>query len=101
MSQITSRSPIADLMAVFPKKVQGSRGCFDTVENAQRKMEAGDRKRHFLAPDEIIELQDTKIAGSTQWGIHSIPRFLKVARSLGMKIAEASDELKRERANER
>jgi hypothetical protein len=81
----------ADLTAIFPKTTRGSSGCFDTVEKAQQTLDEGGRKRHFLEPDEIIELKDSKIAVSTQWGIHGITKFLETARKLGIKISEAKE----------
>jgi hypothetical protein len=75
----------ASLEAAFPKNLKGKRGCFATQAEAQRIAEA-DRKRHFLEPDELIELVDARIAVSNQWGIRSIPKFLEVARGLGFKI---------------
>ena len=43
-------------------------------------------KRHFLKPDEIIELNDTKIVVSTQWGIGNIDNFIQNAKNLNYEI---------------
>lgn len=87
---VSERGPLMfdELEKAFPKRVQGSSGCFATVEKAQ-KIQYEDRKRHFLEPDEVIELSDGKVAVSNQWGKTSIPRFLETARKLGLKIEEA------------
>lgn len=78
----------SDLEKVFPRKPQGSWGCFDTEDNGQRILAETGHKRHFLKPDELVELGDGKIAVCDQWGIDNIGGFLKAARNLGFKIKE-------------
>ena len=60
---------MAELTRSFPKNLQGSHGCFHTVEKAQQIWEGSGHRRHFLKPDELIRLSDTTVAVSTQWGI--------------------------------
>jgi hypothetical protein len=78
------------LEQAFPKKIQRLYGCFDTVDNAQRILAEKGRKRHFLKPDELIELSDEGIAVCDQWGIDNIGLFLEAAQKLGFKIERAT-----------
>lgn len=80
-----------ELEAAFPKELQGSAGCFDTVENAQRIWDRTGRKRHFLSPGEAIEIADSKIAVCSQWGIDCIGPFIDSARQLGYRIEEVGE----------
>jgi hypothetical protein len=74
----------SELETVFPKRLQGSKGVFATVEIAQIQSEKG--RRNFLKPEELIELSDCSIAVSTQWGITNTPSFIDEARKLGCTI---------------
>ena len=76
----------ADLLATFPKRLQGSaRGVFDTKERADEIFKQ-ERKRHFLEQDETIKLSDgVVVAVSTQWGVNT-DNFIDHARSLGYTI---------------
>jgi hypothetical protein len=76
------------LSKIFPKELQGWSGCFETVENAEKTVEETGYRRHFLKAEEIIELADSRIAVSTQWGIKKMGRFIETAQNLGFKIAE-------------
>jgi hypothetical protein len=66
----------AELEKDFPQLLQGSMGVFDTSENAQEIFDRTGHKRHYLKPDELIELSDSIIATSTQWGIGNIEPFV-------------------------
>jgi len=79
---------MAKLAKAFPKKLQGSLGCFSTVNEAQQIWDDSKYKRHFLKPEEIIQLEDSRIAVTTQWGIGNIGEFLKQAKQLGMRISK-------------
>jgi hypothetical protein len=81
----------SDLEKSFPKKLQGPQGCFDTAEKAQQKWDDSGRKRHFLNPEEVIALADSKIAVSTQWGIGNIGSFVEAANALGYSIEEVGE----------
>jgi hypothetical protein len=72
----------SELEALFPRKLQGTRGVFATVDKAQ--MEKG--RRNFLKPEEIIQLSDCQVAVSTQWGIRNINNLIDKARSIGYDI---------------
>ena len=51
-----------ELEKAFPKKVQGSGGCFTTLERAETIRNEG-RKRHFLEPDEVLVTRRRKGCG--------------------------------------
>ena len=76
----------ANLEKIFPKKLEGSRGVFDSLEKAKEIYNRSNRKRHFIKPEEIIMLKDTKIVVSTQWGIRNINNILKKAKELKYKV---------------
>ena len=71
----------------FPKGLQESYGCFDSVSEAET-IYGGGRKRHFLKPQELIQLTDERIAVCTQWGIGNIGPFIERAVELGYMITE-------------
>jgi hypothetical protein len=75
----------SDLEEMFPKWCQGTRGVFTTLELAHKEAEEK-RIRHFLKPEEIIQLTDSHIAVTTQWGIGNINHFIKQASEFGYKI---------------
>ncbi len=73
----------------FSKTLQGSKGCFNKVEEANEIYERTltHHNRHFRAPEELIEVQeDVTIAVSNQWGIGNIGAFLENASQLGFDI---------------
>lgn len=89
------KTTYSSLEKVFPRKLQGTGerayGCFGTIENAQEILDRTGRKRHFLNPDEIIELEDAKIAVCSQWGIGNIGSFVDTAKGLGYSIEEVGE----------
>jgi hypothetical protein len=80
----------SELIKVFPRSCQGSRGVFATQDEANEIYAKSGRKRHFLNPDEIIRLSDSSIAISNQWGIGNIDEFIKQARKGGYVINPTS-----------
>ena len=76
----------ADLQQAFPKECQGSLGVVATVAQANEIYTTTARKRHFLDPEDIIQLQDSMVAISNQWGIGNISRFIEKAIQLGFTI---------------
>ena len=80
---------IAELEEYFPKAIQGSRGCFATVESAEQVFEETGHKRYFIAPQEILTVGKTKIAVCNQWG-SNFSKFLKTAKSLDFEIERYS-----------
>jgi hypothetical protein len=79
----------SELLAVFPRGLQGSGGVFETIEDAQEIAERTKHKRHYIKPYERLVLSDCVIAVSTQWGAGNIDNFIDVARKIGFKISEA------------
>ncbi len=78
----------SQLESIFPRSLQGSWGCFDTIERAEEIYSTSGYRRHFSKPEEIIQLKDARIAVSTQWGIGNITKFIQKARSLNYQISE-------------
>jgi hypothetical protein len=71
-----------ELKQVFPDKIQGSSGIFDTLENAKKI--AKKRARHFV--NNAIKIKDGSIAVSNQWG-GNISDFIAVAEKLGYDVS--------------
>jgi hypothetical protein len=80
----------SELETSFPKTMQGSYGCFDTVERAQQILNDSGHKRHFLNANEVIDLEGSSIAVCSQWGIGNIGPFVEAARRLGYSIEEVN-----------
>ncbi len=59
----------AELEKLFPQICQGSYGVFARYEKANEIAEI--RKRHFLNPEDLINLSDCTIAVCSQWGAKS------------------------------
>lgn len=76
----------SELEKLFPKICQGSQGVFSTVDKANDIFTKTNRSRHFIKPDELIEIKDASIAVSSQWGIKNIDKFISVAQKLGYRI---------------
>ncbi len=80
----------AELQQAFPKHCQGSLGVVATVEQANEIYTTTARKRHFLDPEDVIQLPDSTVAISSQWGIGNIDHFIKQARKLKFTIDAAN-----------
>ena len=76
----------AELEKAFPKSCQGSVGVVATVDQANHIYSTSGRKRHFLDPEDLIQVQDVSAAVSSQWGIGNIDRLLRRAGELGYKV---------------
>ncbi len=78
----------SELEKVFPKNLQGTKyGVFGTVEEARQIFSKGGHKRHFIKPEELIELNnDTTIAVCSQWAIGNIENFLNKSNELGYTV---------------
>jgi hypothetical protein len=74
------------LQKVFPDELQGSIGVVASKEDALKIYEQTGHKRHFIKPDEFIQLQDCVIAVSREWGKGNINNFITHAQSLGFDI---------------
>ena len=79
----------AELEKVFPKFCQGSIGVVATVDQANQIYSTSGRKRHFLDPEDLIQLQDVAAVVSSQWGAGNIDRLIKRAEELGFKVQAA------------
>ena len=86
-SDNNSNISYADLEKEFPGKLQGTKhGCFKSYIEATTNIING-RKRHYIKPQELIALNDEKIAVCSQWGIGNIGAFITNAERLGYKIS--------------
>ena len=76
-----------ELLKVFSDEIQqGSTGVFRTLEEAREVHERTGHKRHFINNDETIELSDSVIAVSTEWGVKNIDNLINEAQNLGFEI---------------
>lgn len=77
----------SELKQIFPDKIQGSMGVFDSKEKAEEIYERTNRVRYYIKPDEIIPLADNvQISTSTQWNSENIKLFIEQAKKQGCKI---------------
>jgi len=76
----------AKLKKVFPDNIQGSFGVFDTKAKAEEIYSRWGHKRHYIKPEEFIELEDEVISTCTQWGPPNITKFISASKKLGFKI---------------
>jgi len=76
----------SQLEQAFPRNCQGSNGVFATFKKANEVLTITGRKRHFLKPDELIEIEGETIAVSSQWGIGNIDKFIKCAKHEGHQV---------------
>jgi hypothetical protein len=79
----------AELEKAFPKSCQGSAGVVATADQANHIYSTSGRKRHFLDPEDLIQLQDVTAVVSSQWGAGNIDRLLKRSAELGYKVQAA------------
>ncbi|MCW9047467.1 MAG: hypothetical protein OQK46_05250 [Gammaproteobacteria bacterium] len=77
-----------ELSSVFPEDLQGSSGVFVKQENALEIFERTGHKRHFIKPDELVQLDKLKVAVSTEWSVENIGRVIEKAESFGYSITE-------------
>lgn len=78
-----TRKGLEDL---FPASLQGGKGIIATVDDATARAKESGYRRHFLKPEETLQLQDCRVAVSTQWGKDNILPFIKHAVSHGYDI---------------
>ena len=79
-----------ELSSVFPKDLQGSSGVFVKQKIASEIFERTGHKRHFIKPDELIQVEKDKIAVSTEWSVENIDRVIEKAETLGYLVTEES-----------
>lgn len=75
-----------ELIDAFPRRLQGSLGVVDRLENVEADYEGKTHKRHFLKSGEIIDAGEYQVVVCTEWGIGNINDFVKQAKSLGFEI---------------
>jgi hypothetical protein len=76
----------AQLERIFHNRLQGSIGVIASKERAEEIHSETGRARHFIRPQDFIELINGTIAVSSQWGIGNIDQFINVARQNGSDI---------------
>jgi len=84
----------SELQNKFPIGLQGSSyGVFSSTEKANEIIERSPtgRARHFVKPDELIELSGITIAVCSQWGVGNIGKFIKHSLELGFQIRKVGD----------
>ena len=84
--QTHPNTTFAELEHAFPGNLQG-KNVFSTADRANEIYTSTGRKRHFVDPEDLIQLTDGVIAVSSQWGISNINRFIEYALSQGFDIA--------------
>ncbi|MBS9781857.1 MAG: hypothetical protein KGV56_05115 [Gammaproteobacteria bacterium] len=70
-----------ELQQKFPNCIN-SQGVFTTKDEAMKIFNKTERKRHYINPNEFIQLSDVVIATSTQWSVNTISEFIKIANKL-------------------
>ncbi len=73
----------AKLEKKIPQHLQGTMGVFKTVEQAQEIYNKTTYKRHYLKPEEVIQLSDIAIATCNQWGVGNIEHFIAHINKFG------------------
>jgi hypothetical protein len=82
-------SSFSSLQNVFLDEYQGSTGVINTLESVEIKYANKGNKRHFIAPDEILESSDNiKFVVCTEWGKDNINNIVDLGRKQGFEIAE-------------
>jgi hypothetical protein len=81
-----SESTFSSLESQFPKSIRGRGALFATITEANETYASSGHKRHYIKSEEQIELQDSTIAVSNQWGAFNIESFISVAKKLGYEI---------------
>lgn len=77
---------IDELRAVFPKNLQGSIGVFNELEFVKNKYADKGHKRHFVKPNETVQIGDCSVAVCTEWGAGNIEMFVEQTEALGYTV---------------
>lgn len=75
-----------ELSQAFPNEIQGSIGIANRYYDVVKQYDGQANKHHFVGEHELLDLQDGKVAISTEWGASNIAVFIKRARELGYTI---------------
>lgn len=74
------------LKEAFPDEIQGSFGVFALHAEAERIFQSWGHKRHYIKPEELIQLEDETIATCTQWRPMNIRTFIDRCGELGIAV---------------
>jgi hypothetical protein len=80
------------LSQAFPNELQGSVGVANKYDDVLQKYDGQVNKRHFVKEQYLLDLQDGKVAISSEWDEDNIGAFIEQARKLGYDIQIAGDE---------
>jgi hypothetical protein len=74
------------LTQAFPNDLQGSVGIAKKYDEVLAEYDGQDEKHHFVSEDELLDLQDGKVAIAKQWDESNVISFIQHARELGYNI---------------
>lgn len=74
------------LKQAFPNILQGSFGVFDKKSKAEDIYQRWGHKRHYIEPEETINLKDETVATCNQWNPSNMDLFINRVGELGLKI---------------
>ncbi|GEM_PF-4140042 len=75
-----------ELSQAFPNEIQGDIGIANKFYDVVSRYDGQDDKKHFISESEMLDLQEGKIAISTEWDNRNIYGFVSRARQLGFVI---------------
>jgi septum formation topological specificity factor MinE len=75
-----------ELSQAFPNEIQGSIGIANKFYDVVKQYDGQANKRHFVGEHDLLDLQDGKVAISTEWGASNIDAFIQRAHELGYSI---------------
>lgn len=79
-----------ELLEQFSKGIQGSSGVFNHQQIADEIYKRTGHKRHFVKSSELVQLSDSIVAVSKEWGADNIDEFVRHAESLGLTISRTT-----------
>jgi len=77
---------LPELKKAFPDSIQGGFGVFDTFENAEDIFQRTGHKRHYIKPEETIQLSNYLISTCREWNPNNISKFIEQCKFLGLDI---------------
>lgn len=81
------------LHQAFPNELQGSLGIANRFYEVMNKYDGEADKRHFVKEQDLLDLQDGKVAVCSQWTLASVEKFIQHARNLGFDIEKDTGSL--------
>jgi 5-methylcytosine-specific restriction protein B len=97
---VEAKSPtLSELLEIFPKSIQGSRGVIITADEFAEKTEQNKDKRFYNTPDKLLVTSDgVTVFVCTQWSStenrKNFDNFLETASNLGYEISEVNKVMK-------